>query len=372
MNSNRDTFCPESKKMINRAHRRDYLRQILHAAGTSVPTADIHKKLVRWVERNGDDGEVHHEKTTLRDLKVLEGLKYVQSERGAGDKRALLWKAVGRSHSLVLSPSDAMSLTAIFQHAERFGLQSATDELKGLRDYAELVMQDGSKRKLDFGKRVTSGTRFTVLQPGKVNPEHLKRLQTAIIEDSPLEVGYRPRDANGVECIYQLKPLGLSHQDSNIYLSAYVAEEKWLGKEPDPGLPRGKYSSNGPNSLCALMLHRITKVEPGKRNINDPEGYDVHSDEAQKDLVSMHTPPQLTRLCLSENLYNRLSENPLDKNQTLAPYGNKWLLTCEIRDTQGLRLFLMANAADIEVLEPQALRDHIRQLLIAAVGTYEK
>ncbi|KJZ46007.1 transcriptional regulator [Pseudomonas fluorescens] len=358
--------------MINRAHRRDYLRQILHAAGKPVKTADLHTRLVGWVSRNGDGSDVHHEKTTLRDLKVLSGLNYVESEEGEEDKRELFWKAVGRSHSLVLSPSDAMSLTAIFQHAERFGLQSATDELKGLRDYAELVMQDGCIRKLDFGKRITSGTRFTVLLPGKLNVEHLKRLQTAIMKDSPLEVGYLPRNAEGVECIYQLKPLGLSHQDSNIYLSAYVVEEKWLGKEPDPELPRGKYSSNGPNKLCALMLHRITKVEPGKRNINDPEGYDVHSDEAQKDLVSVYSPPQLTCLRLSANLYNRLTENPLEKDQKLEPYGNKWLLTCKTRDTQGLRLFLMANAADIEVLEPIALRDHIRQMLIAAVRTYEK
>ncbi|TWC53076.1 putative DNA-binding transcriptional regulator YafY [Pseudomonas sp. SJZ080] len=372
MKSNRVTSCPYRKKMINRAHRRDYLRQILLAAGKSVSTAYLHKRLVGWVSRNGDGSDVHHERTTRRDLKVLKELHYVESEAGEDDKRELFWKAVGRSHSLVLSPSDAMSLTSIFQHAERFGLQSATEELKGLRHYAELVMQDGCERKLDFTKRITSGTRFTVLQPGKHNPEHLKCLQTAIMKDTPLEVGYLPRDADGVECIYQLKPLGLSHQDSNIYLSAYVVEEKWLGKEPDPELPRGKYSRNGPNKLCALMLHRITKVEPGKRNINDPEGYDVLSDEAQKDLVSVYTPPQLTRLLLSDNLYNRLAENPLEKDQKLEPFGNKWLLTCKTRDSQGLRLFLMANAADIEVLEPITLRDHIRQMLIAAVRTYQQ
>lgn len=357
--------------MINRAHRRDYLRQILHAEGKPVKTADLHKRLAGWVTSNAYGGAVHHEKTTLRDLKVLRGLGYVESEEWEEDKRVLTWKAVGRSHSLVLSPEDAMSLAAIFQHAERFGLQSATNELTGLRDYAELVMQDGCIRKLDYSKRITSGTRFTVLRPSKHNPEHLKRLQTAIREDTPLEVGYLPRDAGGVECIYQLKPLGLSHQDSNIYLSAYVVEEKWLGQEPDAELPRGKYSSNGPNKLCALMLHRITKVEPGKRNINDPEGYDVHSDEAQKDLVSVYSPPHLTCLRLSANLYNRLAENPLEKDQKLEPDGNKWLLTCKTRDTQGLRLFLMANAADIEVLKPIALRVHIRRMLIAALRTYE-
>jgi predicted DNA-binding transcriptional regulator YafY len=356
--------------MIDRAHRRDYVRQILRGADAPLSTTDIHKKLVVWVDRHGDAGDVHDKKTTLRDLELLKKLKYVDSDASKADKRLLLWKAVGRSHSLVLSPTDAMSLTAVFQHAERFGLQLATDELKGLREYAELVMQDGAERKLDYTKRLTSGTRFTLLQPGQYNPEHLKRVQRAILDGSPLEVGYRPRDVGGVECTYQLTPLGLSYQDSNIYLSAYIVEEDWPGEAPDPGLPRGKYSSNGPNKLCALMLHRITQVGPGKRNPIEPEGYDIHSDEAQKDLVSIHSPPQLTRLRLSDNLYNRLSENPLDINQTLAPYGDSWLLTCEIRDTQGLRLFLMANAADIEVLEPQALRDHVHKLLSAAVKNY--
>lgn len=372
MNSNRDTFCPDQKIMINRAHRRDYLRQILHAAGKPVKTSDLHKRLVSWVSRKGDGSDVHHEKTTIRDLKVLRGLNYVECEEGVEDKRELFWKAVGRSHSLVLSPSDAMSLTAIFQHAERFGMKSATDALGGLRDYAELVMQDGSTRELDFNKRITSGTRFTILQPGKYNPEHLKRLQTAIMQDSPLEVGYLPRDADGFECIYQLKPLGLSHQDSNIYLSAYVLEEKWLDAGLKAELPHGKYNSNGPNKICALMLHRITKVEPGKRIINDPEGYDIRNDDAQKDLVSVHTPRQITRLLLSDNLHNRLTENPLEKNQKVKPCGSKWLLTCKTRDSQGLRLFLMANAADIEVLEPITLREHIQQMLIAALETYKK
>lgn len=358
--------------MINRAHRRDYLRQILHAAGKPVPTSTIHKKLVGWVRRHGDDDDNHHERTTIRDLTVLKELKYVQSQRDPENGRGLLWSAVGRSHSLVLSPSDAMSLSAIFKHAERFGLQAATDELKGLQDYTELVMHDGSRRKLNFSKRITSGTRFTVLQPGKYNAKHLERLQMAILEGEPLEVWYRPLNANGVECIYQLKPLGLSHQDSNIYLSAYVAEEQWLGEAPGPDVPRGKYSSNGPDKLCALMLHRITKVEPGKRIIDDPEDYDIHADEAQKDLLTIHSPAQKTRLRLSPNLYNRLSENPLEKNQKLLQDGDKWLLTCRIRDTQGLRLFLMANAADIEVLEPLALRAHIHEMLTVALKTYER
>lgn len=357
--------------MTNISHRRDYLRQILQKAGSFVPTAELHKTLLGWVERGRDDVK-YLKKTTLRDLRALEEAGYVESKNDPDDKRVLFWRATGRSHSLTMSPADAMTLTAIFQHAERFGLQSSTEELKGLRTYAEWVMQDRAKRNLDFGKRIISGTRFTVLLPGKVDPDHLKRLQLAILDNTPMEIGYLPREAGGVECIYQLKPLALSHQDSNIYLSAYVLEEKWPeGSEPEPGSKRGKYSSNGPKSMCALMLHRMTKVEPGKRLIDDPENYDVHSHSAQKDLVTIYTSaPEQIKLRLSANLHNRLSENPLAKDQKLVLDGENWLLTCNLHDTQGLRLFLMSNAADIEVLEPLDLRTHIHETLSAAMGFY--
>jgi predicted DNA-binding transcriptional regulator YafY len=357
--------------MTNISHRRDYLRQILQKADSFLSTKELHQTLLRWVEQDRDDLK-HHKKTTLRDLKVLEEGGYVESRHDPDDERVLFWRATGRSHSLTMSPANAMTLTAIFQHAERFGLQSSTDELKGLRNFAELVMQDRAKRNLDFGKRITSGTRFTVLLPGKVDPEHLKRLQLAILDNTPLEIGYLPRDAGGVECTYQLKPLALSHQDSNIYLSAYVLEEEWPeGSEPTPDSKRGKYSSNGPKSMCALMLHRMTRVEPGKRLIDDPENYDVHSHAAQKDLVTIHTTaPQPIKLRLSANLHNRLSENPLEKDQTLVPDGENWILACKLHDTQGLRLFLMSNAADIEVLEPPGLRAHIRHTLETARAFY--
>ncbi|GLO13392.1 hypothetical protein PPUJ20028_19730 [Pseudomonas putida] len=352
-------------------HRRDYLRQILRQADTSLSTKKLHQTLLQWLEMNSED--VGHDlKVTRRDLEALERGGYVVSKPDPDDKRGLLWCPVGRSHEVTMPPADAMTLTAIFQHAERFGLHSRSGTLAKLRGYAEQVMQDRARRHIDFARRITTGTRFTVLLPGKVDEEHLKRLQLAILDNAPMEVGYRPRDAGGVECTYQLKPLALSHQDSNIYLSAYVLEEAWPeGAEPSPGSKRGKYSSNGPGTMCALMLHRVTRVEPGSRVIEGPEDYDVHSYAAQKDLMTIHTDrPETISLRLSANLHNRLSENPLAHDQQIVADGEKWLLTCTLHDTQGLRLFLMANAADIEVLGPLALRAHIRETLHAAMGLY--
>ena len=278
-----------------------------------------------------------------------------------------------RDSALTLLPTEAMTLAAIFDHANRFGLHTHTDQLKGLKAYANRAMNRVEKRQIDVEKRITTGTRFLVLAPGKTDLGHLKRLQQAICYDEPLEVTYLPRDADGTQCVYQLKPLGLSHQDSNTYLSAYVLEEEWAdGYVPEPGKPRGKYSSNGPKSMCALMLHRIVKIEPGKRLIEDPDDYDIHSFEAQRHLMTIHDeePVDLV-LRLSANLYNRLWENPLTDDQVLQQDSDGWWkLTCSIQDSQGLRLFLLSNAADIEVKKPTNLRAHVHDTLQRALSLY--
>jgi predicted DNA-binding transcriptional regulator YafY len=74
---------------------------------------------------------------------------------------------------------------------------------------------------------------------------------------------------------------------------------------------------------------------------------------------------------LSANLYNRLWENPLADDQVLQQQSDGWWkLTCRIRDSQGLRLFLLSNAADIEVKKPAILRAHVHDTLQRALSLY--
>lgn len=192
--------------------------------------------------------------------------------------------------------------------------------------------------------------------------------------DVSLEVLYRPREVGDAQCTYFLKPLALSYQDSNIYLSAFVGREEWpSGKEPEPGTSRGKYSSNGPGTLCALMLHRMISVRPTVVTVNEPQGYDPESIEAQRDFVTIHSAGTVgLKLRLSPNLHNRLTENPLADNQHMTQDQYGWRLECQLEDTQGLRLFLLSNAADIEVLAPLDLRVHVRETLREALKLYDR
>ncbi len=352
--------------MINYHRRRTALRKILQRSGTSMKTADIHAALCKWFDDYSLQG-----KTTLRDLEALTQTELVAVGEKGPDKKAKYWKSGRESFDLTLCPTEAMTLAAIFDHAQRFGFNAHTEQLGELRKYAASEMTKHSARPLAWSQRITSGTRFTLLKPGKHDPAHLTTIQAAILEDASLEVTYLPRDADGAECRYLLKPLALSYQDSNVYLSAYVVEEHWpAGYVPTD--PRGKYSSNGPHTLCALMLHRMLEVKCNWMNLPGPEHYDVNSLEAQKHLMTIHgEAPVPLKLRLSANLHNRLSENPLTDDQVFVPHDEQhWDLSCSLYDTQGLRLFLLSNAADIEVLAPANLRKHVRQTLQRAADLY--
>lgn len=353
--------------MKNFEIRRERLLQALGRQQQAQPASTLLKLM------HGADSEWSGSlKTINRDLEWLEGKGVVQPEE-QGNGLPILWRISKYQHELKLLPIEAMTLSAIFDHAERFGLKTHTEQLTELRNFAIHVMNHQTPRGIDLGRRITSGTRFMVLRPGRYDDALLTRLQQAIYHDEPLAVTYRPRDADDALCVYQLKPLALSLQDSNTYLSALVAEEQWLdGYQPDPQKPRGKYGSNGPGELCALMLHRIVAIDTGRVNIADPEGYDVHSLEAQRHLMTLHGDCEIQlELRLGANLYNRLWENPLTDDQVSQPDGAEhWKLTCNILDSQGLRLFLLSNAADIEVLGPVALREHVRDNLRRAVALY--
>lgn len=350
----------------DRVRRRKTLIDLLKQAGSAQSTEDLH---------NGMQAAFggYSIRTTRRDLEALtEGPQLVKPAQGPNHKRRY-WILGRGSIDLALTPAESMTLTAIFQHADRFGFRVKSQELTKLREYAESEVWAGSTRNLIAEGRITSGTRFTVLEPGDYNPDHLTTIQEAMLCNASLEVAYRPRDAAGVDtCLYLLKPLALSYQDSNIYLSAFVAEEKWPeGFEPPLDEPRGKYSSNGRGQTCVLMLHRMVSVRSHWKEIPEPPGYDVSSMCVQKDLMTIHGDAVIDlQLRLSDNLRNRLSENPLNVDQVMVSEGREWSLKCNVHDSQGLRLFLLSNASDIQVLAPAYLREHVRGVLSDALEKY--
>lgn len=126
----------------------------------------------------------------------------------------------------------------------------------------------------------------------------LKTLQQALLEDSAVKARYLKRGTSEPKN-YLLKPLGLSYQDSNIYLSCVFA-----GKE-----------HGGP---VALPVHRFVSVRTVHDLIATPASYDINSVEAQRSLVDLKSDePIRLVLQVDQRLYECLSENPLSADQQL-------------------------------------------------------
>ncbi len=275
-------------------------------------------------------------KTIQRDLEALEDLG-VRSRRVG---KSCYWRLDRPSLKLSMPPNEAMNLAMIFDHARRFGMETQVADFTEFHQYVNRTLKQANPG-IDWSKRLTSTTRFITLQPSKVDSKVLKELQKAILEGRSVQAVYQAANAPEPKT-YRLKPLGLSYQDSNIYLSCVF--------------------DGRPGQLAALPLHRFLSVSDILEQIPAPDDYDINSVEAQRSLISLESeePVRLVLRLHGDNLYRRLRENPLNEGQQLLPdtHGT-WRLETSMLLSQGLELWLLGQAADLEVLEPSGLREKI-------------
>lgn len=290
-------------------------------------------------------------KTIQRDMGYLaKKHPHVQSRT---EGKTSLWWAEKTLARLYMLPTDAMSLVMIMNHATRFGMAAQVENLAHLRDYATSRLK-GNRPSQDCSDKVISNTRFIVLEPGQVKPEVLKVVQQALLDDASIEAIYLKRGAHEPRILH-IKPLGLSYQDSNIYLVCVFK-----------GLPEGR--------LASLPLHRFQSAKTAWEDLETPNGFEMNSFEVKRSLISQNSehPVQL-KLRISQALYERLYENALTADQQLQPTGDGWwLMTGSLPLSQGLELWLLSQGEHLEVLEPAELRQQMALSAHRMAALYEQ
>ncbi len=341
----------------------------LPADGSKRETREFHADVIRKL------GRARSLRTTQRDLNSLKAADAADFEVcGNGHdwfrKNVVIQlKQIGQ-----LNATQAINLMLLLEHGARFGMKAQVDELAEIKDYAERVLLETTADQHWSSKRLTSTTRFIALEPALIDQRALKQVQDSLLKGYAIRLSYRIPERGDLIVKYLVRTLGLSFQDANIYLSCYVQEETWPHEqEPQPGQSRHKYESRGPGTMSVLQMHRISKVEEAvARPFEVPPDYDVNSMDVMHDLRSLISPsPIELHLRLSPNLRKRLSENPLVSDQVIQPDGtDHWLFKGRIHDGQGLRLWLLSNADQIEVLAPLDLRRYMRDTLTKAACVY--
>lgn len=317
--------------IMEQLYRQDLILGLLPNKENALDSSAIHER----VTNQGIDVD---KRTILRDLSDLE-LNYPHVHSRPKGKAKLWWAEKSLSR-LSMLPTDAMNLVMIMDHAARFGMAAQVQKLTPLRDYAKSLLK-GKRLAQDCSGKIISNTRFVTLSPSTVNPETLEVIQQALLDDTAVEALYLKRGATEPRQLH-LKPLGLSYQDSNIYLSCI-------------------FKGLQPGNIAALPLHRFLSARTTFEDLPAPKDYDINSVAAQKSLVSLETdsPVQL-KLRVSHTLYQRLVENALTPDQQLnATTNDWWLMTGSLHLSQGLELWLLSQGAHLEVLEPVALREQI-------------
>lgn len=327
-------------------YRQELILELLPGKDYPVEIATIQQRL----EAQGTSINI---RTVQRDMNRLrERFPHVRS-KPCGDGKKQLWWADKALSKLGLLPTDAMNLVMIMDHARRFGMAAQVSNLEVLYQFAKSRLQN-TARVVDWSKKIISNTRFITLQPSAVIPEVLQALQQALLNDEAVEVLYQSRSSDQAKT-YRLKPLGLSFQDSNIYLSCI-------------------FLNRANAAPAALPLHRFLAAKSIFDQVDSPLGYDINSVDAQRSLVNLISDlPINIQLRLNKNMRERLTENPLTNDQKLVQEDeNHWLMQGSLYRSQGLELWLLSQGDSIEVLEPRVLRDTMADTAKSMCALYQK
>lgn len=328
---------------MNLRKRGELLLKLLPPKSQAMDTATLYERL------QGQGIQVSF-RTLQRDLKRLRtDYPHIHGEDIGGSYR---WWAERDLSRLSLLPSDALSLTMIMEHAMRFGMQSQVEQLAALRDYARALLRNARPAQ-DWTKKLVSTTRFIVLRPGRIAPGVLATLQDALLSNYAVEAIYSDQPGEPPKP-HPLKPLGLSYQDSNIYLSCLFA-----GHQPG-------------TAPSALPLHRLVSVRTIVDDIPTPEHYDINSLEARRSLLGVQSESPVTlKLRLGKHLHQCLADNPLTEDQHLSvDSGGAWIMQGTLFLSEGLMLWLLSHGDRLEVLEPLSLRDEIAATVVRMMALY--
>lgn len=298
-------------------------------------------------------------KTIQRDLYDLERSESV-SQRANESSRAFRWVALPEdstepaqlSSSQLKSAHLRLGIIMLFSHAKHLLHESALEGLDSFYKESLDALKRDSRFTGDWKNKVVTSSQHYHLLPAKVDPEHLRKVQSALLEGCLLQVSYFSTSSQQIQQYEELHPLGLSYQDSKIYLVCHTGDSKQK--------PR------------TLALHRFRSVElRDNRPVEIPPNFTL-SDHAMQ--ITVQPEPIQLQLRISQKLRNTLDENetPFAEQQTIEPLDEEWsLLTATVPYTQGLKWWVLAHGSTVEVLEPPSLRQEVAQILHTASRFYE-
>ena len=264
------------------------------------------------------------------------------------------WPRQYRSMERQLMPAaEALSLRLIEQIVAPLLPDSLRHVLDGrfvlARERLEKLRK--TNHRVDWPEKVAAIPSHFTLRPPKIDPDVLRVVQEALLEDRELTIDYQGLNDSEPKR-RRVHPRALIQSGGVPYLVATT---------PD--------SEDGPEIIKQYRIDRISLAIGSSRRVA-PSNFDLKQYLAEdKDKVGSLEKIRL-ELWVSTNLAKILKDTTLSDDQILNFQDDGATVTATVRNTLRLQQWLLGHRDNLEVIKPAVLRNWMAKKLEAALARY--
>ena len=328
-------------------YRRWLILGMIPRHGNTITVARIVEQLIRLTNL-----EAISVRSVQRDLGELSGKFPIVS---TADGRALEWSWMeGKQITLpAMDPHTALSFQLVSCYLGSMLPKSSARYLQPyFRNAVEVLKNNPEFPVSHWMDQVRVMPRSLRMEPPSFREGVPEAVYDALLRQRRICASYRPRGEQSARSYPELNPLGLVFVESLIYLVASVKDY------PNP---------------VQFLLHRMESAALLEKPVTAPEGFTLQG-YIESGEFSYPIGGDKIRL---KALFDRdaaayLHETPLPGTLSLVDHdADTILLEAEIEDSHQLRWWLKGFGAQVEVLEPAALRGEFKAMAASLKALYK-
>jgi predicted DNA-binding transcriptional regulator YafY len=265
-----------------------------------------------------------------------------------------------------VEPHQALTLQLAAELLDPLLPASILEPLKVELKIAKSVIQRDTPSLKRFPDKVAVLPRGIGRPATRVWPETLATIYKALLEERRLEVCYNAARYGKKQLrTHEISPLGLICRFDTLYL-VLVRETEDPSKDPD--------------HVMEWPVHRFNRAELLPTPIRKPPGFKLKAHLKMPGILRNNHDPRLAglgdsfkiKLRFKERTGHYVVERPFSKDQQAdqAPDGS-FVVTATVQNTRDLLSELFNFADDVEVLQPKALRDYLKERAEAVAAQYQ-
>ncbi len=253
-----------------------------------------------------------------------------------------------------ISAAEALSLTMVEKVLKPLVpntvLKSITPRLNQAKDKLTKLHQGASLG--SWQNKVAYVPATLQQQAPAINDDVLNNVQLALLHNQCVDVSYQPGSQPDTVKDYTLHPQAIVQRGVSTYLVACV------DPYDDPLL---------------FALHRIHEAIPREdKHAKTPENFTLKRYLEKGALQFSDGNTLKLKARINDNLAMHLTETPLSDDQQITADGETNILTATVIDSWQLHWWVKSMGAQIQVLEPKALRDSVVDELKETLAAYSR